>query len=74
MATAATVFEEPSVVTAKADVAAVVEWSASLYVRMTLVPSVEVPADRNAGALPSTVELLVTAMLSRDAASLPAGS
>ena len=32
------------------------------------MPSVEVEADRNAGALPPTVELLATAMLSRDAA------
>ena len=39
-----------------------------------MLPSVEVAAARNAGALPSTVELLVTAMLLRDAASLPAES
>ena len=32
----------------------------------------EVAADRNAGAMPSTVELLVTEVLVREAASLPA--
>ena len=39
--------------------------------RSTLVPSVDVEAESNDGALPSTAELLVTEVLLSDAASLP---
>ena len=74
IATAVTALAALSVVTAKADAAAVVDESASLYVRTTLVPSVDVAADVNVGAVPATVELLVTEVLVKDAASLPAES
>ena len=38
------------------------------------MPSVEVAADWKDGAVPATVELLVTAVVFSDAASLPVGS
>ena len=74
IATAVTALAEPSDVMAKADVTAVVDERVSLYVRKTLVPSVDVAADVNVGALPATIELLVTEVLVSDAASLPAES
>ena len=43
------VFVIPPVLTAKAEVAAVVEESASSYVRMTLVPSALVAAEEKVG-------------------------
>ena len=74
IATAVTALAALSVVTAKSDVAAVVDERVSLYVRTTLVPSVEVVADASVGAVPATVELLVTEVLVSDAASLPTES
>ena len=38
------------------------------------MPSVDVDAERNVGGVPSAVELLVTEVLLRDAASLPSAS
>ena len=38
------------------------------------MPSAEVAAETNVGAVPATVELLVTAVVFSDAASLPVGS
>ena len=62
---------DPSISTAKSDADAVVEEMSSLYVRTTLVPSVDVAADWKVGAVPVTAELLVTAVVFSDAASLP---
>ena len=58
IATAVTALAALSVVMAKADVAAVVEESASLYVRTTLVPSVDVAVDVNVGAVLSKASLV----------------
>ena len=65
---------EPSTLMMKSDSEAVVDERASLKMRRTLVPSVDVAAERNVGAVLSTVELLVTEVLLRDAASLPSAS
>ncbi len=50
---AMTLLAEPSIVTVKAEGAAVVEESDSLKVRTTLVPSVEVAAEEKLGAMTS---------------------
>ena len=72
ISTAVTELVKPSAVTAKADAAAVVEESGSLKVRTSLLPSVVMAAEEKVGAVPGTVELLVTDLLLSDAASSPA--
>ena len=62
ISTAVTELVKPSAVTAKADAAAVVEESGSLVMA----------AEEKVGAVPGTVELLVTDLLLSDAASSPA--
>ena len=42
--------------------------------RITFVPAALVAADKNVGAVPATVELLVTLVELKSAASLPAAS
>ena len=74
-ATAVTALAVPSAVTSKSDADAVIDERVSLKLRMILVPSVVVALESNEGASvseESMVEVLVTAMLLREAESLPA--
>ena len=57
--------------TVNADVAAVVADRASEYVNVTVVPAEFVDADTNVGVTVSAVELFVTEVAARDAASFP---
>jgi hypothetical protein len=61
----------PSTVTENAETNAVVPDNDSEYVSVTVVPAVFVAAETNAGGVRSTVELFVTAVATRVAASLP---
>jgi len=62
-------------VTVKAELSGnAVELSGSSWLRKSLVPSVEVSAESRPGGVPGTLELLVTVVAIRDAASLPASS
>ena len=62
--------EEPPTVTAKALVGAVVEFNASVYVSVRLVPAASTAADTKVGATASVFELFVTEPEGIDEASL----
>ena len=65
---------EPSTKTAKSVVAAVVAFSASLYVSVSDVPFAANTAELSTGAVVSTVELFVTVAAFSDIESFPAAS
>ena len=71
---AETVVGEPPTNTAKSVVAAVVAFSASLYVSVSVVPFAANTAELSTGAVVSTVELFVTAAELSEIESFPAAS